>query len=110
MSHSPEEIRRDQTNHGRVLSVKDGYTRPHKPAGAHRGRPNKPAVAKGHDAILKAAQDSGAMVIVILSSDGTVINGKLTGRDKFTITVETNLGAEVIYKHAIERFRIATVQ
>lgn len=74
-------------------------------------RPKKQFVAKGHDAILKELQDSGATISVALLGDGSEIIGKLVARDKFTLTVLTAAGSRrTIYKHAIESFGPATVQ
>lgn len=64
-------------------------------------------VAKGHDAILKAGQDSGSN-INIMTTGGLEIVGKLVNRDKFTITVEYHDGGRAtVYKHAIESFTIS---
>ena len=63
-------------------------------------------VAKGHDAILKTAQDSKQSIRVVMTS-GEVADGTVYNRDKFTITIE---GADntktTYYKHAIESFSI----
>lgn len=61
-------------------------------------------VPKGHDRILDTAQRSGNALTVILSS-GEQIIGKLVGRDKFTVTVQTDYGRrQTIFKHAIDIF------
>jgi sRNA-binding regulator protein Hfq len=71
-----------------------------------------PKQAKGHDAILKALQESGAPVEVTFVADGRTIIGKIIARDKFTVSVcegdETSgyrAFPNVIFKHAIEQFR-----
>lgn len=92
---SYEDIRQQQVNEvRRTLSVKPGHKRP------TQGRPNRPAVSKGHDAILKLAQDKGERISITLAS-GVNEEGKVTGRDKYTITLDKT---RVIYKHAIDRF------
>lgn len=68
--------------------------------------PRKPFVAKGHDAILKDFQDTGASVEVFLISSDIPLLGRVTARDKFTITLML-AGLSIkrtIYKHAIESF------
>lgn len=75
----------------------------------------KPFVAKGHDAILKAAQDSRNLIRIVTSGDGATHVGRLVARDKFTITIEVEFDTTVapfsvrrtFYKHAIEYFEMA---
>lgn len=72
------------------------------------GAPRKPATAKGHDAVLKAIQDDGREITIVMQS-GEKINGTVVARDKFTISVSQHdsLGGRlisVVYKHAIESF------
>lgn len=63
-------------------------------------------VAKGHDAILKNAQDAGEQIEIIAMS-GDVIVGKILNRDKFTVTILQDSGKKrTIYKHGIESFSI----
>lgn len=66
--------------------------------------------AKGHDAVLHALQKDGRVIHITLMS-GERLEGKIVGRDKFTITVlsqmgiaDTTLRRQVVYKHAIESF------
>lgn len=67
----------------------------------------KPFVAKGHDAILKRAQDDRGHISIALMSDGSQIDGRLVARDKFTITVDVlGTGRVTVYKHAIESFTV----
>lgn len=67
----------------------------------------KKFIAKGHDAILKNAQDAGDM-IKITAISGEIVIGKLVNRDKFTITVIEDATGDkaTFYKHAIESFKI----
>lgn len=66
--------------------------------------PRKEAVAKGHDAVLRALQNDGRK-ITVFTITGKTFTGKVVGRDKFTITVLDADGIRaVIYKHAIELF------
>ena len=63
-------------------------------------------VAKGHDAILKGAQDTGSQVRIVCIS-GVDIQGKMVNRDKYTITIEFVDGIrQTFYKHAIEFFQV----
>ena len=73
----------------------------------------KPFIAKGHDSILKEAQDAKGLLRVITMSDGQDHVGKMVARDKFTITLEIEIDPGVegtakvrrtFYKHAIESF------
>lgn len=82
--------------------------RPERVDGSRISPAKKPFVAKGHDAILKHAQDVGGNLRIVTLSDGVVHIGKMVARDKFTITIEVDqLGSLVrrtFYKHAIESF------
>ena len=63
-------------------------------------------VAKGHDAILKNAQDAGSNIEIVTMS-GEVIIGKLLNRDKFTVTLMGDDGRKLtVYKHGIESFAV----
>lgn len=66
--------------------------------------PRRPATPKGHDAILKEIQDLG-LVMTVMFLDGESATGKLTARDKFTITISDSYGATTYYKHALKGFR-----
>lgn len=79
-----------------------------RPAQHGGNRTFKPATPKGHDAVLKAIQDSGREITITMQS-GEKINGKVVARDKFTISVRVSdaLGGYltyVVYKHAMESF------
>lgn len=65
----------------------------------------KPFVAKGHDAILKKYQDTKQVVEISLITNATM-EGVITARDKFTITIKDSVTgvSHTIYKHAIESF------
>jgi sRNA-binding regulator protein Hfq len=68
-------------------------------------RPSGPKIGpKGHDAVLKALQDSGRLCTIVKASSGDKVVGKIVGRDKFTITLLVDGVRRVIYKHAIEEF------
>jgi sRNA-binding regulator protein Hfq len=76
------------------------------------GAPKKPATPKGHDAVLKALQDDGREITIIMQSGDNII-GTVVARDKFTISVRETLDeamagsparTHVVYKHAIESF------
>lgn len=92
-----DRIRSDQASEGRrrTLTAK-------KNPNANHNTPRRPAIPKGHDAILKQAMDAKATISVMLAS-GVVEEGVITGRDKYTITINRT---NVIYKHAIDRFVI----
>lgn len=65
---------------------------------------SKPNFAKGHDAILKALQERSKQTTIITLA-GERFDGVITGRDKFTITLQVESGIKrVFYKHAIEQF------
>lgn len=66
----------------------------------------KKFVAKGHDAQLQDAQ-YGKYPVVITTQAGEAILGRISRRDKFTITVTLAAGKHagqdlIVYKHAIE--------
>jgi sRNA-binding regulator protein Hfq len=64
-------------------------------------------VVKGHDAVLKALQDSGRQATIVTLA-GEKFVGKIVGRDKYTITLlvveGSNAIRRVFYKHALEQF------
>lgn len=63
-------------------------------------------IPKGHDAILKNAQDSKQPIHMVMVS-GEAADGTVFNRDKFTITLESFDGVKTTYyKHAIESFSI----
>lgn len=68
---------------------------------------NKPAFqAKGHDAVLKAAQDRQARVTFTIN--GQKHTGIIVARDRYTISaiLEGDDVASVIYKHTISMFKV----
>jgi sRNA-binding regulator protein Hfq len=73
----------------------------------NQNAPKGKFIAKGHDAILKSAQDAGDTIEIIAMS-GDVIVGKLLNRDKFTVTIleEDSGKKKTVYKHGIESFSI----
>lgn len=111
-----DQIRQDQLNAGRTLSVREGFAKPRpRPQfnGPNKGSaPRKPPMSKGHDAILKRAQDEKRTISITLLS-GDRIGGIVVDRDKYAIVVKTMNDVEmVVYKHSIEFFVVAasTVQ
>lgn len=62
--------------------------------------------AKGHDAVLKAAQDRKAHVTFII--DGHKHAGVIIARDRYTISaiLDGDDTASVIYKHKISMFKV----
>lgn len=72
--------------------------------GASAGGGNQKHIPKGHDAVLKALQDSGRTCTIVKASSGDKLVGKIVGRDKFTITLLVEGVRRVVYKHAIEEF------
>jgi sRNA-binding regulator protein Hfq len=92
-------------NNVRHLRPQDGDFNP---GAARAGR--RPFVAKGHDAQLQDAQNSGRE-IRITTIAGEIAFGKIARRDKFTITLEITQGEDtgahdIFYKHAIESVRV----
>jgi len=64
-------------------------------------------VAKGHDAQLQDAQSQGLAVRMRLCNAPDPVEGVITRRDRYTITLRHAAGAdtgleEIFYKHAIE--------
>jgi len=106
-----QDYRNDQISvarrtNGGATNTGQTYSKP-----APRLGSKKPFVARGHDAILKEAQDAGSMLRIITMSDGASHYGKMVARDKFTITIEitTDMGngpvvTRTFYKHSIESF------
>jgi sRNA-binding regulator protein Hfq len=96
MSYQMEDVRNQQVKDVRnTLRIKN----PQRPF-----KPRKPFVAKGHDALLKGLQDSGADVTVCVNGD--IIVGKIIARDKFTVTLnDGGIDSVLIYKSAIETIR-----
>lgn len=75
-----------------------------------------PFVAKGHDAILKRAQDEKTEMTVTLIS-GVIVWGFVIARDRYTITLSvasemdsTKRFDRTIYKHAIEFFNKSSAE
>jgi RNA chaperone Hfq len=69
-------------------------------------RPAKAAAApKGHEAFLKALHESGAEIAVYCLDMEAPIVGKIRATDKYTISLDVRGSAEVIFKHAIQRFK-----
>lgn len=62
--------------------------------------------AKGHDAVLKAAQDRKARVTFII--DGIKHVGVIIARDRYTVSaiLDGDDTASVIYKHKISMFKV----
>lgn len=67
-----------------------------------------PFKAKGHDRQLEDAQFGKFLTTVYLIGEDDPIVGKITRRDKFTITIDdgSDDGEALIYKHAIRTLRI----
>lgn len=98
-----DEYRKEQENLGRRMGSTNGSAKPMPAQG------KRPYVAKGHDAILKDAQDNKGILRIVTMSDGAVHVGKMVARDKFTITIEVTVSGgtavrRTFYKHAIESF------
>lgn len=72
-----------------------------------RSKPGAPA-PKGHEAFLKALETSGAQITVLMTSDELPITGKVKTSDRFTVSLETNDGTWVLFKHDISRFKAVT--
>lgn len=61
----------------------------------------------GHEAYLKALETSGAMVAFEKASTGQVIAGSIKTSDKYTISVQTEFGTRVLFKHDLSEFFVA---
>jgi hypothetical protein len=120
---TPEQTRRDQLAYGRTtISVDErvvGHRVEANPASVRPFSFTKPdtprttarVIPKGHDVILKAMQDNAQIATIVASSDGEVYVGVITGRDKYTITLQTEHPSDkskkirrVFFKSAIEQF------
>ncbi|WKZ86373.1 RNA chaperone Hfq [Ralstonia pickettii] len=92
-----------------TLSVRRNVDRAERPARSGFQPRSKPAnAAKGHEAFLKALETSGASISVLMASDGESIVGRVKTSDKFTVSLETNDGTWVVFKHDISRFKPLT--
>jgi sRNA-binding regulator protein Hfq len=61
--------------------------------------------AKGHDAVLKAAQDRAATVTLTLTS-GVEVTGLIIARDRYTISIKPkDSDTVIVYKHFIGMFK-----
>ena len=86
-------VRADQERFARRVTVGDA--------------PKKKFVAKGHDAQLQEAQQSGSPVTILLNNIDGELFGSIIRRDRYTITVrhtqvgDTTTTDSIIYKHAI---------
>jgi RNA chaperone Hfq len=91
------------------LTTRRDYEAPASRASAPLGRSStraKPANApKGHEAFLKALHESGAEIVVFLLDVVDPLQGKIRATDKYTISLDVKGNTEVIFKHAIQRFR-----
>lgn len=84
----------NDANGNKTLGVRPGFSQ------AKRG-----FVPKGHDAVLKHLQDTGALIDLYLISTDDAVRGKIVARDRFTITLVSETGSRRVYfKHAIESF------
>jgi sRNA-binding regulator protein Hfq len=119
--NTTEDHRSAQTQEGRRLSLPDRgpktFRNPKSPMRRH--------VPRGHDAILADLQERRAEVAVLVMGTEGSYEGRIVGRDKFTITLQPTLRRAVpgesstpehksfdkdeapvtIYKHAIESFQ-----
>jgi sRNA-binding regulator protein Hfq len=91
---------------GNRMSLNEGERGRHQTSGNRKPAfSNKPRVAKGHDAQLKDAQDNGKPVRVVTMA-GDTVNGNISNRDRYTITVRNGNVFTIYYKHAIESIQI----
>lgn len=102
VSHLNRDVRRE---HGSTSEA-------HRPQRSFTPQPAAPRkfIAKGHDAQLMDAQ-MGKFPTKIRLSGGSIVDGIITKRDKFTITLKHTSGDfidqdEIFYKHAIESVMI----
>jgi sRNA-binding regulator protein Hfq len=121
---TPEQLRIEQQREGQRLArcdddaipssrprltTRPGYESPSRPSASasapRASRPKPKAAPSGHQAFLKALQDSGAEIEVHLLDTDEVLVGKIRAADAFTISLEVKGVAEVVFKHAIQRFK-----
>jgi len=87
------------------LTARPGYEAPSRASAPRLSRPKPKAAPSGHQAFLKALQDSGAEIAVFMLDSDEVLTGKIRAADAFTISLEVKGDTHVIYKHAIQRFK-----
>lgn len=81
----------------------ESYSKPYRPANVSRG----PRPAKGHDAILKKAQESGKNVTFYLIGSGTnCMTGTVVERDRYTVSVKVGDTVRVLFKHGVLHFTV----
>jgi sRNA-binding regulator protein Hfq len=114
---TPEQLRIEQLREGQRLArcdegtpqsarprlgARPGYERPTQRPAPRVKPKNAPT---GHQAFLKALQDSGAEIEVYMRDDETVLVGKIRAADAFTISLEVKGWTHVVFKHAIQQFK-----
>jgi sRNA-binding regulator protein Hfq len=93
-----DQIRADQQAYARQV---EGTL--HRPVVTRK--PLKSANApKGHEAFLKALEASGQIVSFEKASSGERVVGKIKTSDKYTISVITEAGTRVLFKHDVSEF------
>lgn len=87
------------------LTTRRDYEAPASRASRPSNRTKPVAAPKGHEAFLKALHDSGAQIVVHLLDQDEPLTGKIRATDKYTVSLDVSGNTEVIFKHAIQRFR-----
>lgn len=75
------------------------------PHASRTPRPKPKAAPSGHQAFLKALQDSGAEIAVYMRDDDDILIGKIRASDAFTISLDVKGDTYVVFKHSIQRFK-----
>lgn len=99
MTSISDQIYADQRAAGRSMDRSPAY--PHSPRAKAKTTPT------GHEAYLKALETSGAMVAFEKASTGQVVVGPIKTSDKYTISVQTEFGTRVLFKHDLSEFFVA---
>jgi sRNA-binding regulator protein Hfq len=106
MDATQENIRAEQQAMGRKLEAVEQST-----AGRTETRRHAPPVRaqrhdtpKGHEAFLKALEQSCAVVSFEKIGSGEVFSGTVKHSDKFTVSVQIEDCVRVIFKHDISEF------
>lgn len=106
-----DQIRAEQETHARQqvdsdepLSLPEHISSLHRPVLAARKPLPNFEVPKGHEAFLKALEASNATVVFEKASSGEKVSGKIKTSDKHTVSVQTESGTRVIFKHDISEF------
>ena len=99
---SHNQIHEDQRQAARTMD--DGQ-----PFNAYMSRPKRPVAKiapKGHEAFLKALESSRAEVTFEMAASGAIWRGPIKASDKYTVSIQEELGTRVLFKSDISTFYV----